>query len=180
MNSPILSPLPADLLDSRMGALLIEAGKLTADSAERVLRMQRDVGIRYGEAAMRLGLVSEDDVRQVLARQFGYPYVQPGEASLSPRLIAAYAPFSPQVESLRAIRSQLMLPTDPETPTLSSASRNTCCPAGSATLFFAIVVYVCQAPVAGMTSCPVRSVVPSSSRRSFPPAAGDATRSARS
>ena len=109
MNSPILSPLPADLIDSRMGALLVESGKLTADNAERVLHIHRELGIRYGEAAMRLGLVSEDDIRQVLARQFGYPYVQPGEASLSPRLIAAYAPFSPQVEGLRAIRSQLML-----------------------------------------------------------------------
>ena len=109
MNSPILSPLPADLLDSRMGALLVESGKLTADDAERVLRMHRELGIRYGEAAMRLGLVSEDDIRQMLARQFGYSYVQPGQASLSPRLLAAYAPFSPQVEALRAIRSQLML-----------------------------------------------------------------------
>ena len=109
MNSPILSPLPADVLDSRMGALLVETGKLTPEDAERVLRMQRELGIRYGEAAMRLGLVSEDDIRQVLARQFGYPYLQPGEAGLSPRLVAAYAPFSPQVEALRAIRSQLML-----------------------------------------------------------------------
>lgn len=117
MNSPILSPLPADVsadlqaevLDTRMGTLLVESGKLTAENAERVLRMHRDLGIRYGEAAIRLGLASEDDIRQMLARQFGYPYVQPGEASLSPRLVAAYAPFSPQVEALRSIRSQLML-----------------------------------------------------------------------
>lgn len=109
MNSPILSPLPPDVLDSRMGALLVEAGKLTPENAERVLRTHKELGIRYGEAAMRLGLASEDDIRQALARQFGYPYVQPGEAALSPRLLAAYAPFSPQVESLRAIRSQLML-----------------------------------------------------------------------
>lgn len=109
MNSPILSPLPADPLDSRMGTLLVASGKLTADDAERVLRMQRELGIRYGEAAMRLGLASEDDIRQVLARQFGYPYLQPGEAGLSPRLAAAHSPFSAQVESLRAIRSQLML-----------------------------------------------------------------------
>ena len=113
MNSPILSPLPADVaadvVDTRMGTLLVESGKLTAENAERVLRMHRELGIRYGEAAMRLGLVSDDDIRQMLARQFGYPYVQPGEASLSPRLVAAYAPFSPQVEALRAIRSQLML-----------------------------------------------------------------------
>ncbi|MET0981744.1 MAG: chain length determinant protein tyrosine kinase EpsG [Telluria sp.] len=109
MNSPILSPLPADVVDTRMGTLLVESGKLTAENAERVLRMHRELGIRYGEAAMRLGLASEDDIRQMLARQFGYPYVQHGEASLSPRLVAAYAPFSPQVEALRAIRSQLML-----------------------------------------------------------------------
>lgn len=118
MNSPILSPLPpdasgiadaVDAADSRMGMLLLEAGKLTLEDAERVLRMHRDLGIRYGEAALRLGLVGEDDIRQALARQFAYPYVLPGQAGYSARLVAAYEPFSPQVEALRAIRSQLML-----------------------------------------------------------------------
>ena len=115
MNSPILSPLPldaaeaVDVADSRMGMLLQEAGKLTPEDAERVLRMHRDLGIRYGEAALRLGLVGEDDIRQALARQFAYPYVLPGQAGYSARLVAAYEPFSPQVEALRAIRSQLML-----------------------------------------------------------------------
>jgi len=109
MNSPILSPLPVDPLDSSMGALLVDAGKLTLEGAERVLRMQKDLGIRFGEAAVRLGLVSEEDVQEALARQFAYPYLPKGQANLSPRLVAAYEPFSPQVESLRAIRSQLML-----------------------------------------------------------------------
>ncbi|MFC5512246.1 chain length determinant protein tyrosine kinase EpsG [Massilia jejuensis] len=109
MNSPILSPLAVDAADSRLGMLLIEAGKLTADDADRVLRMHRDLGIRYGEAAMRLGLVSEDDIGLALARQFAYPYVLAGQAAFSARLVAAYEPFSPQVEALRAIRSQLML-----------------------------------------------------------------------
>ena len=48
MNSPILSALPVDASDSRIGMLLLEAGKLTLDDAERVLRMHRDLGIRYG------------------------------------------------------------------------------------------------------------------------------------
>ncbi len=109
MNFPILSPLPVDPLDSSMGALLVDAGKLTLEGAERALRMQKDLGIRFGEAAVRLGLVSEDDVQEALARQFAYPYLPKGQANLSPRLVAAYEPFSPQVESLRAIRSQLML-----------------------------------------------------------------------
>jgi protein-tyrosine kinase len=112
MNSPVLSaavaadPTPPD---SSMGMLLLEAGKITPEGAERVLRSQKELGIRFGEAAVRLGLVSEDDVQQMLARQFAYPYLQKGQSSLSPRLVAAFEPFSAQVESLRAIRSQLML-----------------------------------------------------------------------
>ena len=110
MNSPILNTLPAEQgAESRMGALLLAAGKLNPADVERVLRMQDDTGIRFGEAAVRLGLVSEDDIQHVLARQFSYPYLQKGQAGLSPRLVAAYEPFSPQVEALRAIRSQLML-----------------------------------------------------------------------
>jgi chain length determinant protein tyrosine kinase EpsG len=111
MNSPVLSALPADQsgAESSMGALLLDAGKLSLDDAERVLKLQKETGVRFGEAAVHLGLVTEDDIAQVLARQFAYPYVQKGQAGLSPRLVAAYEPFSPQVESLRAIRSQLML-----------------------------------------------------------------------
>jgi protein-tyrosine kinase len=110
MHSPVLSALPLEHgTKSSMGALLLDSGKLTAENAEQVLRMQKELGIRFGEAAVRLGLVSEDDVQQVLARQFSYPYLQQGQASLSPKLVAAYDPFSPQVEALRAIRSQLML-----------------------------------------------------------------------
>ena len=92
-----------------IGALLLEEGKLSVDNAERVLRMHKDLGIRYGEAARRLGLIDEADIVQVLARQFDYPYLQPGEGSLSPHLVAAYAPYCAQVEVLRAVRSQLML-----------------------------------------------------------------------
>ena len=125
MNSPLLNTVSADYqanpaaspaarqatghAETSMGALLLEAGKLSPEDAERVLRLQKETGIRFGEAAVRLGLVSEDDIQQALARQFSYPYLQKGQAGLSPKLVAAYEPFSPQVEALRAIRSQLML-----------------------------------------------------------------------
>jgi chain length determinant protein tyrosine kinase EpsG len=95
--------------DSSIGGLLLESGKITPENAERVLRMQKELGIRFGEAAQRLGLITEADIQQVLARQFDYPYLQRGETTFSPELIAAYQPFGPQVEMLRAIRSQLML-----------------------------------------------------------------------
>lgn len=95
--------------DSSIGGLLLESGKITPENAERVLRMQKELGIRFGEAAQRLGLVNEADIQEVLARQFDYPYLQPGTGNFSDKLVAAYQPFSKQVESLRALRSQLML-----------------------------------------------------------------------
>ncbi|MRW93030.1 chain length determinant protein tyrosine kinase EpsG [Duganella sp. FT80W] len=111
MNSPAVSIAPTAPApgDSSIGGILLASGKITPENAERVLRMQKDLGIRFGEAAQRLGLISEADIQQVLARQFDYPYLQAGEKRYSDKLLAAYQPFSPQVEKLRAVRSQLML-----------------------------------------------------------------------
>lgn len=95
--------------ETSIGGLLMKSGKMSPENTERVLRLQNELGIRFGEAAQRMGLIDEVDISQVLARQFDYPYLQEGEGGCSPHLAAAYAPFSPQVEALRAVRSQLML-----------------------------------------------------------------------
>ncbi|MES2126797.1 MAG: chain length determinant protein tyrosine kinase EpsG [Pseudomonadota bacterium] len=113
MNHPIQPLTPREPAhhhaDSSIGGLLLESGKITPENAEHVLRLQKELGIRFGEAAQRLGLITEADIQQVLARQFDYPYLQADEGKFSPLLVAAYAPFSKQVENLRAVRSQLML-----------------------------------------------------------------------
>lgn len=92
-----------------IGAILIDTGRLSPENAERILRLQKEHGMRFGEAAIELGVLTEDDIRFALASQFDYPYLPPGDNSLSHELVAAYQPFSPVVENLRALRSQLML-----------------------------------------------------------------------
>jgi chain length determinant protein tyrosine kinase EpsG len=92
-----------------IGYLLLESGKITEQDAERVLRLQKDEKLRFGDAAIKLGLIKEEDIQLVLAQQFDYPYLLPDTGGFDPRLAAAYEPFSAQVESLRALRSQLML-----------------------------------------------------------------------
>jgi chain length determinant protein tyrosine kinase EpsG len=92
-----------------IGALLVDMGKLSAEDAEQVLRAQMEMGLRFGDAAIKLGFVTEQDVQQALARQFEYPYVLPGESNISEEVTAAYQPFSFQVEQLRLLRSQLLL-----------------------------------------------------------------------
>jgi receptor protein-tyrosine kinase len=95
-----------------LGGILIESGQLTPEDAERVLQLQKDENLRFGAAAVKLGLLTEADIQDALSRQFSYAYLRkiPGEKKpVSDELVAAYQPFSPRVEQLRAIRSQLML-----------------------------------------------------------------------
>ena len=94
-----------------IGAILMDSGSLTPEDAERILLLQKEQGLRFGEAAVKLGLLTEADIQYALSRQFSYAYLRTvGDSRpLSEDLVAAYQPFSARVEELRAIRSQLML-----------------------------------------------------------------------
>ena len=100
---------PPGMEDTFVGKLLLDAGALNELDVSRVVQAQRQQNLRFGEAAEQLGLVSADDIQRALSRQFEYPYVSPGESRLSPKLVAAYQPFGPIAESLRALRARLSL-----------------------------------------------------------------------
>jgi len=95
-----------------LGGILVDSGLLKPEDAERVLQVQKEENLRFGAAAVKLGLLTEADIQYALARQFSYAYLRrgPGEKrQVSDEIVAAYQPFSPRVEQVRAIRSQLML-----------------------------------------------------------------------
>jgi protein-tyrosine kinase len=92
-----------------IGTILIQAGRLTLENAERVLQLQHEQGLRFGDAATQLGLLTPADIEFALARQFDYPYLLRGESSVSEQVITAYAPFSPQGRMLGNLRGQVML-----------------------------------------------------------------------
>jgi len=103
-------PVPNNVhREANIGKLLLDLGKITLEDAERIIRLQKVEGLRFGAAAQKLGMVTEADIRQALSLQFDYPYLQSNQGSFSKNLVAAYQPFSPQVEALRALRSQLIL-----------------------------------------------------------------------
>ncbi len=105
MVSPKLRPG-----ERTIGAILVESGRLSAKDVERVLQYQRDTELRFGEAGVQLGLLTEADVLYALSLQFDYPFLQPGTSRpVSTELVAAYKPFGPEGERLRALRSQLQL-----------------------------------------------------------------------
>ena len=92
-----------------IGAILMDEGKLTASDAEQVLARQRELGWRFGEAAIELNLITDTDLRQALAKQYEFPYLVSGPEGVSKELIAAWDPFNPVVEELRGVRTQLLI-----------------------------------------------------------------------
>lgn len=107
MNAP--HHLPLQTPERSIGAILVDAGRIAPEDAERIFRVQRERGLRFGDAARELRLLSEDDIAYALARQFDYPYVVRGTSAISETVVAAYQPFSPEVEALRGLRTQLLL-----------------------------------------------------------------------
>jgi receptor protein-tyrosine kinase len=92
-----------------MGAVLVDVGRLRPEDIEHILWLQLEKRLRFGDAAKELGLLTQADIEFALSLQFDYPYLQRGESRVSEDVIAAYDPFSKQVEALRALRSELML-----------------------------------------------------------------------
>lgn len=95
--------------DSSMGRLLADTRSLTADQIEKILALQREKGLRFGEAAVSLGYASHDDVMYALAQQFHYPFAPAERRGVNPELVMLNKPFGAQAEGIRAIRSQLMM-----------------------------------------------------------------------
>lgn len=91
-----------------IGMILVESGVISVNDAERIGRLQQEQNLRFGDAAILLGLLTEDQLRFALSKQFNYVYLAEGEGhTLSTELISAYQPFSVQAEQLRALRSQI-------------------------------------------------------------------------
>ncbi len=97
------------LTGRHLGAILMDEGKLTPSDAEPVLKRQRELGWRFGEAAIELNFITDADLREALAKQYEFPYLAAGPEGVSKELTAAWDPFHPVVEELRAVRTQLLV-----------------------------------------------------------------------
>jgi len=106
---PVSTAPPAARNERTIGTILVHAGRLTPDGAERILSLQRSRGMRFGDAAIHLGLLSAADIELALARQFDYPYLVAGESLVSDQVISAYAPFGMQARAISALRGELLL-----------------------------------------------------------------------
>jgi protein-tyrosine kinase len=93
---------------SSIGAILIRSGRLSMADADKVMRFSNERNMRFGDAAVEMGLLTPSDIELALSRQYDYPYLLRGESTISDEVVAAYEPFTTRVEGLRAMRNQLL------------------------------------------------------------------------
>lgn len=94
--------------DRLIGALLDAKAALGADKVQQILEFARSKDLRFGEAGVALGLVTQDQVLHALSEQFGYAYASEERRQLMPELVGLNQPFSMQAEAIREIRSQII------------------------------------------------------------------------
>lgn len=133
--------------EKSIGEIIQEANNLSPDQIEQILAYQRENGVRFGEAAVALGLANSDDVLWALAQQFHYPYANEGKSSLNAELVVASRPFTEQAEAFRAIRSHLIMKIysdEGPRPAIAVISPNS----GDGKTYFAanLAVAFCQLP----------------------------------
>lgn len=92
-----------------IGALLVEAGLLNEAQVNEIQLVASRSGLRFGDAAVKLELLTHDDIDLALRRQFNYPVLLHGNQGVADDVVAAYAPESAVAENLRTIRSRLAL-----------------------------------------------------------------------
>lgn len=95
--------------DLRLGSLLVAEGKLDRSSIEQVVKLQQTRGLRFGEAALRLHLITPEDLRSALARQYDFPYLPLSGDTFGADLAVSRDSRHPQGEQLRALRTQLLI-----------------------------------------------------------------------
>lgn len=94
----------------RMGDAYIKANKLTRAEVDQIVQLQNRLHIRFGEAAVRLGLLTEDEVRDVLDKQFNYSSFAAKEnaTKISSSLAIVHAPGSEDAEAIKLLRSEVL------------------------------------------------------------------------
>jgi chain length determinant protein tyrosine kinase EpsG len=107
-NKSLVTPGATPEGSRSIGAILVGEGRLSPSDVDKIERFAREQGLRFGDAAVQLQLLSKEDVDFAIARQFNYPILACGQNGVGEEVIAGYTPESPLVEPLRDLRSQIL------------------------------------------------------------------------
>ncbi len=79
--------MSVNLSKNRIGALLVEAGVITAEDLERLLAKQKGSKKRLGEVAVKEGFASEEEIVRALAKQLKIPFISLDSIVIDPDVV---------------------------------------------------------------------------------------------
>lgn len=91
-----------------IGEIISSVRPLSESDVEHILVVQKRMGLRFGEAAVALALVSRQDVLWALSQQFRYPYPREAGPMNSPDVVVASDPYGEPAEAFRDLRSAVI------------------------------------------------------------------------
>src|SRR5215813_6068479 len=71
----------------KLGDLLLKAKMITQENLDAALKSQREEGGKLGEALVRVGAVTENDITETLSQQFGVPSIDLASFEIDPSVI---------------------------------------------------------------------------------------------
>lgn len=94
-------------IENSIGQILVRQRKLSVRDVNRALAHAERKHLRFGDAAVKLGLITRQDLEHAVAAQFDYPYLEPGAEGYSSKLVAAFEPFGAKGTALRVLQARL-------------------------------------------------------------------------
>ncbi len=94
----------------KIGEILVEQGKLTPEELETILEEQKNnKSYLFGEAAIALNIIGQEELDFALSMQFGYPVLPVTGKTSYVDLEIITDPSGKRAEEIRQLRSKLML-----------------------------------------------------------------------
>ncbi|MDR2876784.1 MAG: hypothetical protein LBV36_01895 [Chromatiales bacterium] len=94
--------------ENAIGQILIRQQKLNPRDLSRTLAYAERKRLRFGDSAVKLGLISRQDLEHAVAAQFDYPYLETGAEGYSSKLVTAFEPFGTKGTALRVLQGRLI------------------------------------------------------------------------
>lgn len=92
-----------------IGEILVASGRLSHDDVLRITVEQTRSRLAFGQAALKLNLLSMQELESALSSQFGFSYLTDRQSSVSREVVAAYDPQARTSEQVRSLRIRLLL-----------------------------------------------------------------------
>ena len=73
---------------TRLGELLVKAGKITTEQLEEALSAQQGEGGRVGTHLVKMGFIDDDDLVEFLSQRYGVPAINLGEIEVDDSIIS--------------------------------------------------------------------------------------------